>query len=371
MRIAINTLAMKRELHGVGNYVKNLICALSRLDRENEYLLFASSENVCHLGELGNNFHIELAPKNRMLRLPWEQSVLPLRLKKRGVEVYHGPTSIAPFVKTCQQVVSIHDMTFHLVPRRHSLHKLVYFRTMIPAMIRQSDMLIAISECTKRDLLRFVATDENKIEVVHHGVESRFQPVRDRSRLDRVREKYGLKNDFILFVGLIEPRKNLGNLVEAYAASGLCEKLDLVLAGNLGWDYSGLFAKIGSSGLRDKILLPGYIADSDLPALYSLAQIFVYPSLYEGFGLPVLEAMACGAPVVTSAVSSLPEVVGDAAILVEPRDPGMLAAALQKISRDDELRASLSERARLRSQFFTWEQTALKTLDVYRKASRQ
>jgi glycosyltransferase involved in cell wall biosynthesis len=371
MRIAINTLAMKRELHGVGSYVKNLVSALSKIDQENEYLLFATAENVYHLSGLGNNFQIEFAPASRILRLPWEQSVLPVRLKKRGVDVYHGPTSVAPFVKTCPQVVSIHDMTFHLVPGRHSLHKLVYFRTMIPAMIRQSDMLIAISECTKRDILRFVATDESKIKVVHHGVETRFQPVLEKSQLDRVRERYGLARKFILYVGLIEPRKNLENLVDAYAGSDLCGELDLVLAGNLGWDYSRLLARIRNSGLREKICLPGYIADSDLPALYSLAEIFVYPSVYEGFGLPVLEAMACGAPVVTSAVSSLPEVVGDAAILVDPHDSRALATALQTLWGDDALRRSLSERARLRSQFFTWEHTAADTLEVYRKTAGQ
>jgi glycosyltransferase involved in cell wall biosynthesis len=369
MRIAINALAMKRQLHGVGSYVKNLVSALSRIDQENEYLVFASKENVCHLSGLGKNFHIELAPTNRILRLPWEQSILPIRLKKHGVDVYHGPTSVAPFVKTCPQVVSIHDMTFHLVPGRHSLHKLVYFRTMIPAMIRQSDMLIAISECTKRDLLRFVTTDEGKIKVVHHGVETRFQPVREKSQLDRVREKYGLGRKFILYVGLIEPRKNLENLVDAYAASNLCGELDLVLAGNLGWDYARLMEKIQAPRLGGRIHLPGYIADSDLPALYSLAEIFVYPSVYEGFGLPVLEAMACGAPVVTSAVSSLPEVVGDAAILVSPQNSDDLAEALRAVWGNESLRRSLSERARLRSQLFTWEQTAANTLDVYRKTA--
>jgi glycosyltransferase involved in cell wall biosynthesis len=366
MRIAINTLAMKRELYGVGNYIKNLVWALSGIDRENEYVLFASADNACHLKGLGENFCIEFAPSNRMLRLPWEQSILPLRLKQKQIDVYHGATFVTPLLKTCGHVVSIHDMTFHLVPERHSLYKRLYFRSMIPAAVLRSDKVIAISESAKRDLLRFVTTDEGKINVIHHGVERRFQPVREKGRLDNIREKYGLGRRFILFVGLIEPRKNLENLVDAYVSSGLGEDFDLVLAGNLGWGYSGLLRKIGSSQFRERIHLPGYIADADLPGLFSMAVAFVYPSVYEGFGLPVLEAMACGTPVITSQISSLPEVVGDAAILVDPSDPKALASALQIVLADEHLRKSLSERGIQRAQLFTWEKAAQKTLGVYR-----
>jgi glycosyltransferase involved in cell wall biosynthesis len=366
MRIAINTLAMKRELYGVGNYIKNLVWALAGIDRENEYVLFASAENTCHLKGIADNFSLELAPSNRMLRLPWEQSVLPLRLKQKRIDVYHGATFVTPLLKNCEHVVSIHDMTFHLLPERHSLHKRLYFQSMIPAAVLRSDRVIAISESTKCDLLRFIPTDAGKINVVHHGVEPRFRPVREKNRLDDVREKYGLGRRFILFVGLIEPRKNLENLVDAYESSGLGKDFDLVLAGNLGWDYSGLLRKIESSQFREKIRLPGYIADGDLPALFSMAAAFVYPSVYEGFGLPVLEAMACGTPVITSQASSLPEVAGDAAILVDPFDPKALASALQIVLADEDLRRSLSERGIQRAQFFTWEKTAQKTLEAYK-----
>lgn len=370
MRIAINTLAMKRELYGVGNYIKSLVWSLSKIDRENEYVLFASEDNVCHLRGLGENFRFELAPSNRVFRLPWEQSALPLRLKQKRVDVYHGPAFVTPFVKTCGQVVSIHDMTFHLVPERHSLLKQMYFRSMIPRAVRGSDQVIAISESTKSDLLRIVEdVDERKVSVVPHGVDKRFQPIREAQRLAEVRKKYNLPKEFILFVGLIEPRKNLDTLVDAYAADSLSERFDLVLAGSRGWGYSGLLEKIAKSSVKDRIRMPGYIADEDLPALYSAAAAFVYPSLYEGFGLPVLEAMACGTPVITSSVSSLPEVAGDGALLVDPRDTDALASALQRILRDKEFRQDLSRRASQRAQLFTWEQTARKTLDVYKQVA--
>jgi len=371
MRIAINTMAMKRELYGVGNYIKNFVRALAAIDRENDYVLFASTDNKCHLTGLGENFSIELAPSNRMLRLPWEQSVLPLRLKQKRIDVCHGATFVTPLLKTCGHVVSIHDMTFHLTPERHSPFKRAYFRAMIPEMVRRSEKVIAISESTKRDLVRLMDIDEEKICVTHLGVDTRFRPITDEEELTKVRQKYNLPAKYILYVGLIEPRKNVEALVDAYHTDSMHTEFELVLAGNLGWGYAPLLEKIRKSQLRDRIRMPGYVADSDLPALFSMAATFVYPSAYEGFGLPVLEAMACGAPVITSQVSSLPEVAGDAAILVDPSDPRALVTALQRVLADDQLRRSLSEKGIQRARLFTWEKTAQKTLGVYNEITER
>jgi glycosyltransferase involved in cell wall biosynthesis len=368
MRIAINTLAMRRELYGVGNYIKHLVACLSKLDSKNEYLLFASRENDHHLKHLGGNFRVQYAPSNRTIRLAWEQLILPRRLKRERIDVYHGTTFVTPLHKTSRQVVSIHDMTFYLTPERHSLHKRVYFRAMIPKAVRGSDRVIAISESTKRDLLRLLDVEADKISVVPLGVDSRFSPAVDEAVLAGVREKYNLPSKFILFVGMIEPRKNLQILLDVYEAAGLDEDIDLVLAGNLGWDYQGLLRKIADSPVSHRIRMLGYIADADLPALYTLATLFVYPSVYEGFGLPVLEAMACGTPVVTSNVSSLPEVAGDAAVLFDPSDSRSLASALQEVLGSSQLRKSMSERGRQRAQLFTWERTAQKTLETYQRS---
>jgi glycosyltransferase involved in cell wall biosynthesis len=369
MRIAINTLAMRRELYGVGNYIKNLVRALSEVDGDNEYVLFASAENSCHLQGLGKNFSVEIAPANRMLRVAWEQTALPLLLKGLKIDVYHGATFVTPLVKACCHVVTVHDMTFHLVPERHSLHKRAYFRSMVQAAILRSDRVIAVSESTKRDILKIVRTDEKKICVVHHGVDRKFQPITDEEKLARIREKYDLRRKFILFVGVIEPRKNLEALADAYLADSLSGEFDLVLAGSLGWGYSTLMQKIANASAEHCIRMPGYIADGDLAALYSCATAFAYPSLYEGFGFPVLEAMACGIPVITSAVSSLPEIAGDAAILVDPHDTSALASALRRVVKDGRLRDDLSRRGRQRAQHFSWEQAARKTLEVYKRAS--
>jgi glycosyltransferase involved in cell wall biosynthesis len=366
MRIAINTLPMKRKLNGVGNYIKNLVWALSAIDNENEYLIIASSDNVCHLRGLPGRFCVKMAPNNPILRVFWEQTLLPVKLKKERIDIYHGTSYAAPLAKTCGQVVTIHDMTFRLVPKLHSSYRRLYLRFLTPAVAKRCDKVIADSESTKRDLLDFVRIDEGKIRVIHLGVEKRFAPVSDVQQLASIRAKYDLPREFILFVGVIEPRKNLEILVDAYLESALSDQFDLVLGGGLGWDYSALLEKIASPRAKSVIRLPGYVADADLPAFLSLATVFVYPSLYEGFGLPVLEAMACGTPVITSSISSLPEVTGDAAILIHPSDQQALGLALRRVLDDPELRRELSQRGLERAKQFTWEGTAQRTLEVYR-----
>jgi len=369
MRVAINTLGMGGKLYGIGNYIKNLLSALSRIDFDNEYLVFGSPENLCHLEGIGSRFHIELVTSKPVLRVLWEQTVLPARLRGKRIDVYHGPAFVAPLVKTCSQVVTVHDVTSHVVSERHLFYRRLYLKAVIPTVIRRSDRVIADSESTKRDILSFGWAREERVCVVHLGVGRGYEPVADGEHLASVRKKYGLVREFILFVGMIEPRKNVEVLVDAYQRDALSDRFDLVLAGSLGWGYSGLLRKIAGSRVKGFIRMPGYVEDADLPALYSAASVFVYPSLYEGFGLPVLEAMACGAPVITSTASSLPEVAGEAAILVDPNDVGALASAIRRILGDESLRKELSRRGRERAKLFTWESVAEKTLEVYRGAA--
>jgi glycosyltransferase involved in cell wall biosynthesis len=370
MRIAINTLPMKHQLLGVGNYVKNLIWSLSQVDSANEYLLFASRENVRHLSGLPDSFQIHLAPGAPAQRIPWEQTVLPVRLKQHKIDLYHGPAFVVPLLKTCPQIVTIHDASFRITPERHSLPRRLFYRHIVPSIMRTSDGIIAVSRSAKSDLLDVARVPQEKISVIPLGVDPHFQPVHDAYRLEYTRRKYSLPRDFILYVGMIEPRKNLDALVDAYLADSLPSRFDLVLAGGLGWNYSGLLQKIHDSGAAEYIRLPGYIPDADLPALYTAASAFAYPSFYEGFGLPVLEAMACGTPVVTSSVSSLPEVAGTAALFADPHDHAALASALQTLLNNQNLRTELSIRGLQRARSFTWEQTARKTLALYSRIAQ-
>jgi glycosyltransferase involved in cell wall biosynthesis len=368
MHVAINALAVAGRPHGVGTYIKQLIGALAALESSDEFTVFASESGRPHLASAAPRLRYEMAPANRPLRLLWEQTQLPRLLRSRGVDVFHGATFTLPLWKSCRHVVSIHDMTFHLTPERHLPAKRYYFQQMIPRACRQADAVIAISESTKRDLISLLGVREEKIFVVYHGVPPHYRRVTDEQPLAAVRRRFGLNRPYVLHVGMLEPRKNLKTLVEAYrTADDIHTDYDLVLAGGYGWGYEPLLEQIRASGL-DSIRATGYVAEEDLPALYSQAELFVYPSVYEGFGLPVLEAMAFEVPVITSNVSSMPEVAGDACFLIEPEDVSGLKQAMRRILGSPELRSRMAAAGRARAQQFTWEATARRTLDVYRYA---
>jgi glycosyltransferase involved in cell wall biosynthesis len=217
--------------------------------------------------------------------------------------------------------------------------------------------------------VELLGVDVSRVVVVYPGVEPRFQRVQDRQALDAVRQRYNLPDHFALGLGTLQPRKNLGRLIEAYAGvrEELGSELHLVIAGGAGWMYESVFRRVAELGLQNLVSFPGYIADEDLPTLYSLADLFVFPSLYEGFGLPVLEAMACGTPVVTSAVSSLPEVAGDAALLVDPLDTQALAEAMRRALDDTRLRSEMVQKGLEQARRFTWAVSARQLMEIYHR----
>lgn len=366
MQIGLDTVAMKADLYGVGNYIRNLVCGLLAAESEDRYILITSESGIHHLLPLANAVSLESCPTSRPLRICWEQAVLPRILKARKVELFHGLASVLPLRRCCRRVVTVHDLTTVLMPDCHTVTRRSYLRWMIPKACDRADGIIAVSESTRDDLVTHLRISPQKIFVVHLGVAEAFRPVSDMAQLLKVRRKYGLPEKFILYVGTLEPRKNVKTLVTAYEQAGdVLREFSLVLAGSLGWGYQPLLRQISSSPVGDRIILPGYIAAEDLPAIFSAASVFVYPSLYEGFGLPILEAMACGTPVITSNVSSMPEVAGDAALLFDPGSPTDLLVAIRKVLAEVEVRNSLAERGIARARFFTWEQTARKTRQVY------
>ncbi|RME69436.1 MAG: glycosyltransferase family 1 protein, partial [Chloroflexi bacterium] len=236
--------------------------------------------------------------------------------------------------------------------------------TWVPRSVARADHVIAVSEATRQDLIELYGTPAEKISVLYHGVASHFRPQTDPACLHRLRQRYGLgERPFILSVGTIQPRKNFRRLIQAFAR--LDPPYTLVIAGGRGWGESDIFAEAVRLGLQDRVHFPGFIADDDLPALYSAAELFVYPSLYEGFGLPALEAMACGTPVVASNRSALPEVVGEAGLLVDPLDVGAIAGAMAQVLTTPELRQKLSEAGQRRAAQFTWDGVARQLLALY------
>jgi len=262
-------------------------------------------------------------------------------------------------------VFTLHDLIFRFYPEMHKPLNRWFLTLMMPRFLQAADAVVAVSECTKRDAVKTYGLDETKIKVIYEGVNPRFR----RSSPDdtsAVRRKYGLPERYVLSVGMIEPRKNLTSLLEAYVLlRNEDSQLKLVIVGKRGWLYEGFFRRLRELGLEDEVIFPGFVADEDLPASYSAADLFAFPSLYEGFGLPVLEAMACGTPVICSNTSSLPEVAGDAALLVDPNSVEALTRAIIDVLENKELRDELRAKGPRQAAKFSWEATARETLAVY------
>ncbi|MCX7840628.1 MAG: glycosyltransferase family 4 protein, partial [Anaerolineae bacterium] len=305
------------------------------------------------------------------LRVAWEQTVLPILVRHYRLDALHSPHYTMPLVKPCRSIVTFHYLTFFLYPQMHLFYKRVFFQAMMPLAARRADALIAISHSTRTDLTRILRVPTDKVETIPYGIASHFRPVTDWHALDAFCTRYHLSRPFVLYVGNLEPRKNLPTLVRAFARIVQMELPHvLVLAGTRGWKDAPLFATIQELGLTSRVWFPGYIPQAELPMLYSAADLFVYPSFYEGFGLPVLEAMACGVPVITSNISSMPEVAGDAAVLVEPNDVDVLADAMRHLLTDSTRRATLAAKGLARAREFSWERTAQATLSVYTRVAQ-
>ncbi|HET6614534.1 MAG TPA: glycosyltransferase family 1 protein [Dehalococcoidia bacterium] len=306
---------------------------------------------------------------NEYARAVWEQAVVPSQVHRLAPDVYHSPNYILPLRLRCPSVVTIHDMAF-LDRRLHRLRSHLYLSVLATAAVHKATRIICVSEYTKREMVRRFPSSEAKARVIGEGVEPAFVP-QSRGAIDRFRRRFGLVDPYILFVGTIEPRKNLPRLIEAFSAAvaGHAYPHRLIIAGGSGWKDEPVRRAYRASAVRERIHFAGYVSDDELPAAYSGADVFVYPSLHEGFGLPPLEAMACGAPVITSNVTSLPEVVGDAAITVNPRDTNDLTDALRRLMANATLRAELSAAGRARAADFSWQDAAARTISVYEEAA--
>jgi glycosyltransferase involved in cell wall biosynthesis len=372
LHIGINTLAAHHIKTGIASYVSGLVGGLLRVDGDNRYTLFVSHENAVLFPEDSSSCQKVFGPRiidNTNVRVLWEHMLLPWEIRRRGIDVLHSPTFVSPAFCGVPSVVTIPDMNFFLFPKKHPALKRWYFHRLIPMAVRRAQKVIAISENTRRDVLGMLGLAADKVVTVYCGVNARFTSVRDEKHLTRIRQEYGLHSPFVLFLGMLQPMKNLVRLIRAFSEivrrgfPGL-----LVLAGRKGWGYAEAAAEVQTLSLGERVIFTGPIPEEGLPGLLSAAEIFVYPSLYEGFGLPPLEAMACGVPVVTSNSSSLPEVVGDAGLMVDPLNVGELAAAMWRALTDGDLRARLRARGFERVRRFTWDETARGTLEVYRAA---
>jgi glycosyltransferase involved in cell wall biosynthesis len=299
----------------------------------------------------------------------WTHSRLAWELHRRPPDVFFTPAHVIPFSYGRPSVATVHDLGYHHFPLAHTVPQVLYLRWSTRHNVRRGRRVIADSKATRADLIRFDHTDPGKIEVIYPGVDPELRPETNGQQIAAIREKYGISSPYLLYLGTLQPRKNLARLVEAFAASGL--EQSLVLAGKRGWMANTLITQIQNldPGTRERIVTPGFIAHDDKAALISGAQALLLPSLYEGFGFPVLEGNACGIPVLCSNTSSLPEVAGDAALLVDPVDATGLAAALRQIVADDSLRERLKQAGLENVRRFTWQRAATEVLCVLELAA--
>jgi glycosyltransferase involved in cell wall biosynthesis len=370
MHIALNAhlLSLDETYRGAGInwYIHNLLTHLPGVDRDNRYTAFIGDERFANPGLA---LKLSRLPTSRpVVRIFWEQVVQPFALQKEGVDLLHALAFVTPLLSPCPSVITIYDLSFILYPESFKGSKHFYLSLFTRLSARRARRIIAISQSTKRDVVRLLGVSPEKVEVVYCGIDEAFRPLAE-DRVVAFRSKRGLPERFILFVGTIEPRKNVTRLIEAFAdlRFAICD-LRLVIGGAKGWFYEDVFARVEELGLTGKVMFPGYIPVSELPLWYNAAELFVYPSLYEGFGLPLLEAMACGTPVITANTSSLPEVVSQAGLTVDPLDVEALEETMRRVLGNEALRQEMREQGLQRAQGFSWTKTAQETVQVYHRA---
>jgi glycosyltransferase involved in cell wall biosynthesis len=370
MRILINAIGVTRRKAGVGVYAKSLTDWLVSNDKLHLFVLAQDDDSDFDYQGLPNVTVLWVPSsllRTPLIRLIFEQLVLPFILWKHDIDVVHSLHYSFPLVSgRAKNVVTIHDMTSFSMPEVHLTSKRLYYRAFIRAAARFADALIFVSQSAQNDLIARFGPPKGISAVIHHGKDDSFSPCRDQELLQQVRNKYGLPSRFILYVGTIEPRKNLVRLVEAFSQiADLHPDTALVIAGAKGWMYDSLFECVRCLRLEARIFFPGFVAEEDKRLLICAADVFAYISLYEGFGLPVLEALACGVPTLTSNTSSLPEVAGVAALAVDPSDVEQIAFSLNCLLSDSVLRQELNKASLLQAARFTWQKTAAGTIRVY------
>ncbi len=366
MRVAIDA----RKLHdfGIGTYTRNLLRHLARIDRESEYVLLCQRADLDIAAQLGANFRTVLEPSpNYSLR---EQVHVPWVLHRERPDVFHVPHYVLPPAARCPAVVTIHDC-IHLMFPQYLPNRAAYLyaKTAMWFAARTSDRILTVSEASKRDITHFFGVPPEKIVVVYNAIDERFRAEPAEEDVARVRERYQLAHGFVLYVGNIKPHKNLVRLIEAFdllRRRGF-DELKLLIIGDEISKLPALRRAVHSHKLHKHVRFLGYMPDETLAILYRLAALFVFPSLYEGFGLPPLEAMACGTPVVTSNVSSLPEVTGGAAVLVDPYEVESIVDGMQRVLTDPALAADLRAKGLARSREFSWSQSVARTREVYQE----
>ncbi len=380
MRIGIDYTAAAHQGAGIGRLTRHIVQALAAIDdAQHEYVLLvrgrelpfppsvAHSRNIASGIANANWREVRTRIGERWWQRIWYRLRLPLPVEwvVGPLDLFHSPDfTLPPTGRRTRTIVTVHDLSFLRLPRCFEPALLDYLNAHVPRAVRRADCVLADSENTRQDVIQLLCVPADRVRTIYCGVEARFRPIDDGAALARVRARYNLPAHFVLSLGTIQPRKNYAKLIAAFARLQI-DGLSLVIVGAKGWLYERIFQTAVDLGLGERVLFPGFVNDVDLPAIYNLADIFAFPSLYEGFGLPPLEAMACGTPVITANNSSLPEVVGDAALLVDASDVTAISAAIETLVDDTPLRRDLIARGLRRAAQFTWRKAARELLETY------
>lgn len=362
---------------GVSRYIRYLLTEIAKQPGDHDYSVFVNGPEVI---ERLNARHARITyisapwPEARpMVRVAWEQCTLPSLLRQKKIDVLHSPVNVLPALvpQECATVITLHDLAFLRFPEVLTRSKRLYHRTFTVRSMQHASMLITVSDSTKQDAHELVGIPYERIRTVYTCIDERFTNVMEEERIQAFRKEKGLTDGFLLYLGTLEPRKNIPSLLEAYAQlrQQYNVRQKLVIAGSKGWLYTAIFEKVQQLGLEEHVLFPGFVPDGEQALWYHAASVFVYPSLYEGFGLPVAEALACGTPTVTSNVSSLPEAGMNIALAVDPRDIDALAGAVYKAVTDEAYRIFCREQAPMIAQQFSAQRMAEHTIKGYEQAA--
>ena len=356
---------------GIGTYTKQILKYLFEIDTLNNYYLFWSGKNYESLCRYNN---VKISLSSRKHHRFWEQYYIPDMLAAKHIDLYHVPQNGIglPAVKNSLYIATIHDLIPYIMPETVGRGYLTKFISQMPQIISSIDMIITVSEWSKRDIMRVFDVPEDKIAVTYLAADDMFVPMDKSLAVSFLKEKYDIDKNFILYLGGFSPRKNVKSILVAFSMIYKNLSLDykVVIIGSSKDDHQFLNKLAQSLGIGDKVVFAGYVPYEDLPYFYNASDVFVYPSLYEGFGLPTLEAMCCGTPTITSNVSSLPEVIGDGALMINPFDTEELGKAMAQVLEDNSIKADLINRGFERSSNFNWRKTALETLKIYENVYR-
>ena len=356
---------------GIHHYIHQLLLALPLSAPQHRYEVYLNDRSVAAPNAAMRMHYTRWPTQKPLARIAWEQGVLPLATVRDRLDLLHALAFARPLLARCPVVLTIYDMSFVRMGERFPFWQRYYLRVVTRYSARHAARITVISQSSKDDVVAYCGVPGDKVHVIYCGADEQFSP-RSREQVEQFRAARGLPKHFILYLGTLEPRKNVAQLVRAYAAlrRNGSDKPKLVIAGAKGWGYADVFAAVEQSGATGDVIFAGYVPQAELPLWYNAADLFVFPSLYEGFGLPVLEAMACGTPSITSNVSSLPEVAGNAALTIAPDDTRALSEAIERALHDAALRTQMRERSLQQAAKFSWREAARQTAEVYAEALR-